>query len=70
MLSLCWRISLAKFGYLKVDEFCVVSKLKYVLCRRYDAKSAGEVVAPLPEGRVVHVRPFFFSGVDYALDLS
>ena len=24
------------------------------------------MVAPLSEGRVVHVRPFYFSGVDYA----
>ena len=28
------------------------------------------MIAPLPEGRVVHVRPFYFSGVDYAGPLS
>ena len=70
MSSLCWRISLAKFRNLKVEEFCIMSKPKCIVCRRYDSKSAGDLVVPLPEKRVVHVRPFYFSGVDYAGSLT
>ena len=55
-----------KVWILKGRQILHSVKTKCVVCRRYDAKSAGEVVAPLPEGRVVHVRPFYFSGVDYA----
>ena len=41
-------------------------KTKCITCRRFDAKATCEVTAPLPEGRVRHIRPFYFCGLDYA----
>ena len=41
-------------------------KQKCVVCRRFDAKTADQETAPLPEDRVNHRHPFYMTGVDHA----
>ena len=57
-----WIIS-ARRIIRKVKEGCVV-------CRRFDANTCEEVVAPLPESRVDHQYPFCVCGLDYAGPLA
>ncbi|CAL8136776.1 unnamed protein product [Orchesella dallaii] len=64
--QLTWSVILSQYWIVRGRDTVRHIVRKCVVCRRYRAKAAKQLMAPLPSPRVNPSRPFLNTGVDYA----